>query len=127
MLQKRNIRLLIARTLRIGVSLACAIALTGGVIYLLHHGSEPMPDYSSFTYGTAPASYTTLPGIVEGVLGFTAYGWIQLGVIVLLLTPVMRVVLSLADFVQERDWLYAAISAVVLAVIALNSFEGALS
>ena len=56
--------------------------------------------------------------------GFTAVGWIQLGVVVLLLTPVMRVALSLVDFVKERDWLYAFITAVVLSVIIVNSIGG---
>lgn len=49
--------------------------------------------------------------------------WIQTGVIVLILTPVMRVVLSLFDFLRERDWLYAVITSVVLAVIIANSLE----
>ena len=40
------------------------------------------------------------------------------------MTPIMRVVLSLVDFVQERDWLYAAITAVVLAIIIVNSIGG---
>ncbi|EJX08966.1 membrane protein containing DUF1634 [gut metagenome] len=48
----------------------------------------------------------------------------QLGVLALILTPIMRVVLSLFDFLQERDWLYAAITAIVLAVILVNSVGG---
>ena len=36
----------------------------------------------------------------------------------------MRVFLSLIDFLKDRDWLYAIITAIVLAVIISNSIEG---
>lgn len=118
---------LIGNTLRIGVSAACLVAFIGGVLYLFHHGSEPLPDYSDFSYGNAPAEYTTWDGIFAGLFHFTAIGWIQTGVLILLLTPVLRVLLSLFDFLRERDWLYAIITAVVLAVIISNSLEGTVS
>ena len=122
-----DIQQLIGNTLRIGVTLACAIALVGGLLYLLQHGGEPAKDYSHFPCTASDAertAYTTLGGIWHSLCAMTAVGWIQTGVIVLLLTPIMRVALSLVDFVRERDWLYAAISAVVLTVIILNSIEG---
>ena len=65
--------------------------------------------------------------LVAFIGGFTAIGWIQTGVLILLLTPVLRVLLSLFDFLRERDWLYAFITAVVLAVIISNSLEGTIS
>lgn len=122
-----DMRGLIGNTLRIGVSAACLVAFIGGVLYLFQHGAEQLPDYSTFTYGNAPAEYTTWHGIFAGLFGFTAIGWIQTGVLILLLTPVLRVLLSLFDFLRERDWLYAFITAVVLAVIISNSLEGTIS
>jgi len=50
-------------------------------------------------------------------------GWIQLGVLVLILTPFLRVVISFFDFLKQRDWLYAGITAFVLGVIILNSLN----
>ena len=129
-MQKRNtdhdMQQLIGNTLRRGVTVACVIAMLGGVMYLFEHGAEPMKDYSRFSYDAPPAGYeqyTTLEGILRGVADFSSVGWIQLGVVVLLLTPVMRVVLSLFDFVRQRDWLYAAITSLVLAVIVCNSLN----
>ncbi len=123
---KTDIQLLIAHTLRWGVGIACALAVVGGAMYLWQHGGEPMKDYTHFPADAVSSrtAYTTLEGIFSGVMGLTAVGWIQLGVVVLLLTPVMRVALSLVDFVKERDWLYAFITAVVLAVIIANSIGG---
>lgn len=117
-----DLRQLIGTTLRVGVSVACLIAAVGGILYLVKHGHEPMPDYSDFSYGHPDPAVTTLPGIFAGVFSFTAAGWIQLGVVALILTPILRVFLSLVDFLRSRDWLYSAISAFVLAVIIANSF-----
>ena len=124
--EKTDIQLLIARTLRWGVGIACALAVVGGAMYLWQHGGEPMKDYTHFPADaeSSRTAYTTLEGIFSGVMGLTAVGWIQLGMVVLLLTPMMRVALSLVDFVKERDWLYAFITAVVLAVIIVNSIGG---
>lgn len=122
---KTDLQQLIATTLRLGVSVACLIAFVGGVMYLCLHGGEPMPDYTHFSYDeTHPAYYTTLGGILDGISGWNARSWIQLGVIALLLTPILRVLLSMVDFLREHDWLYAGISAIVLAVIISNSVGG---
>lgn len=125
MQHKHDIQQLVGNTLRWGVTIACITAFVGGILYLLHHGADPMPDYTRFSYDTAhPAAYTTLGGILGGLRAGTAVGWIQTGVLILILTPILRVALSLIDFVQDRDWLYALITAVVLAVIISNSLEG---
>ena len=113
---KLDIQQLIGNTLRRGVTLACLLAALGGLYYLVTHGGEPVPDYRHFD--------PTLTGIVRGVAAFDAYSCIQLGVVALILTPILRVVLSLLDFTLERDWLYAGITATVLAVIVVNSIGG---
>lgn len=121
-----DIQLLISRTLRWGVSIACLVAFVGGILFLVFHGGEPfeLAQYQNFSYEAPhPAEYTTLPGILQGFCRFTAIGWIQTGVLLLILTPILRVLLSFFDFVKERDWLYAAITAAVLAVIISNSLS----
>ena len=122
----RDLQQLIGNTLRWGVTIACTIAAIGGVIYLSRHGGEVLPDYTTFDPDAAAGQtdYTTLSGIWEGVITGHGRSFIQLGVLALILTPITRVVLSLFDFLQERDWLYAAITSVVLAVIISNSIGG---
>lgn len=122
----RDLSLLVARTLRIGVALAGLIALVGGIGYLWRYGSETLPDLSHFTYNALPENaeaYTTLGGIFGSVGQMNPIGWIQLGVLVLILTPFLRVVISFFDFLKQRDWLYAGITAFVLGVIILNSLN----
>ena len=121
-----DMQLLLSRTLRWGVGISCVVAFVGGLLYLLHCGNEPfcLADYRQFSYATAAdPSYTSLSAILGGFLAFTPVGWIQTGVLLLILTPILRVVLSFFSFVEERDWLYAAITAVVLAVIISNSLS----
>lgn len=121
-----DLQQLIGNTLRWGVTIACTLAAIGGAMYLMQHGGEPMPDYTYFDYNDpacCPADYTTLEGIWQGLTAGSARSWIQLGVIALLLTPITRVVLSLFDFLRERDWLYSFITAFVLTVIICNSLQ----
>ena len=120
--ENKKMPLLISSTLRIGVITACTIALVSGIYYLISHGMDPMPDYQSFHGETT--SLTTLSGIFTGMLHMQAENWIQFGVIVLMLTPISRIVLSLFDFGIQRDWLYVGITAIVLFVIVANSIGG---
>lgn len=117
-------QILISRTLRWGVTIASVLAGIGGVFYFIQHGTELLDTekYHNFAYTDAqnPAT-TTFGGIFEGAIAGNSESLIQLGVIALLLTPIMRVVLSLFDFVKQRDWLYVAITAFVLGVIVMNS------
>ena len=121
-----DIQQLIGNTLRWGVILACLLATIGGVYYLMQHGLDPVPDYRHFDVASAAAqtNYTTLGGLWQGILHGDAASCVQVGVIVLILTPIARVVLSLFDFIVEQDWLYVSIAAIVLAVIISNSLGG---
>lgn len=51
-------------------------------------------------------------------LPLTGHDAVSAGVAVLILLPTARVVLMLAIFLRERDYLYAAIAGLVLAIIA---------
>lgn len=118
----RNIEVFIGQTLRIGVILSCAVALIGGIMYLLHHGMQTIPDYTTF-HGE-DASYTSLPGIVKGLGTGSATEIIQLGVAILIATPILRIVLSLVSFILEKDKLYVVITLIVLGVIMTSMFGG---
>jgi uncharacterized membrane protein len=117
-----DMREMIGNTLRIGVVTACCIALVSGIYYLIRHGGEPIPDLT--TFHKEPASYTSVQGIFKGLATLSAKDWMQLGVLVLMLTPILRVALSLVDFARQRDWLYVVITAIVFLVIAINSIVG---
>lgn len=104
----------IGRTLQTGVLLAALIVLVGGVMYLLSV-SGPRPDYSHF-HGVVE-HLRTPSGIFRGMIHGDAASIIQLGLLVLIATPVVRVILAGIGFLMERDRLYFWVSAIVLAVL----------
>jgi uncharacterized membrane protein len=100
--------------LQTGVFSSAAVILLGGLLYIAQHGGE-QPDYQTF-HGV-PSSLNTIHGIAGGVMHGNALAIIQLGLLMLIATPVARVVFSVFAFLAERDYLYVAISAIVLAVL----------
>lgn len=100
--------------LRAGVIIAAAIVLVGGIVFLVRHGDEPI-DYATF-HGQPPA-FCSVPGIISQTMTFSGRALIQLGLLALVGTPIARVVFSVYAFGRERDWLYVAITLVVLVVL----------
>jgi len=106
--------------LRFGVITAGAVVLAGGILFLLRHASE-IPDYRVFR--GAPVELRSLTGIMKETITLHARGIIQLGCLLLIATPVIRVILSVYGFARQRDWTYVAITLVVLSVL-LYSLSG---
>jgi len=59
----------------------------------------------------------SLSGLLNGIVSFAPFSWIELGVIILIATPVARVLISVFLFAAEKDRLYVLITAVVLALL----------
>jgi len=100
--------------LRTGVLIAAVVVFVGGVLFLLQSGRQVV-DYRVF-HGV-PERLTSLTQIVAGALHGDAQAVIQLGLLLLIATPVARVVFSVFAFAVERDFLYVGISAIVLCVL----------
>jgi uncharacterized membrane protein len=100
--------------LRYGVLTAALVTLAGGVLFLVRHGGEPA-DHRVF-HGE-PADLRTVSGIVADTLAGSSRGLIQLGLLLLIATPVARVVFSVFAFLRQRDWMYVLVTLIVLAVL----------
>lgn len=105
---------LVAGLLRIGVLVSAAVAALGGIALLVQHGLE-RADYHVFTGG--PAELRSVAGIVASAARLQSPGVVQLGLVLLIAIPILRVALSLVAFVLQRDRLYIAITSVVLAIL----------
>ena len=105
---------MIGALLRAGVLVSALVVFIGGVLYLHQHGGA-RPDYHNF-HG-APEELRSVPGVVKAASTFDSRGIIQFGLLLLVLTPIARVVFSAVGFLLERDSLYVAITALVLAVL----------
>lgn len=124
---ERDVELYIGKLLRYGVMLSCAITLLGGAIYLYqHHGT--LPDYSPTPSGEpfrGVAEYLReIPTIFQNILLFDGAAIIQLGVLVLIATPIVRVMFSAIAFLIEKDYMYVTITLIVLGIIFANMIFG---
>jgi len=111
----------IGNLLRFGLIIATAVVLVGAVIYLLRHGSEP-PQYSVF-HGE-PADLRGINGILHDAAELSGRGLIQLGLLLLLATPVARVAFSIAAFALQRDHLYVVVTLIVMGVLLYSIVGG---
>ena len=110
----KEIDISIAAMLRFGVTLAACVVLAGGLLYL-RHPSRAIPDYAHFR--NSGTGLTTVSGIFTGAMHLDPFSIIQLGLLVLIATPVARVVFCVAGFARQRDRIYISISAMVLAIL----------
>ena len=106
--------IVVSIVLRAGVILAALLVLAGGIGYLAVHAQD-FPDHRTFR-GTPPA-FTHIGGIASGALSFDPLFAIQLGLVILIATPVLRVIVCAGAFALERDWIYAIVSLIVLALL----------
>ena len=89
----------------------------GALVYLGGHGVEPA-DYRTFRGG--PAELRSVAGLLRSAAGGQGQAIIQLGVVLLIATPIARVALACCAFMRQRDWRYVAITLVVLGVLAYS-------
>ena len=112
---------IISVLLRTGVTAASLLVLAGGIYYLARHGMEH-PDYRVFR--GEPIELRSLPGIVGFALGSHSRSIIEVGLLLLVMTPVARVLFSVMGFARQRDYLYVIVTLVVLAVLLHNLIAG---
>jgi len=104
----------IGRLLRTGVILAAAWVLVGGIRYVREYRGTK-PDYKVFQGEPADLRYAN--EIVHDAIALHARGLIQLGLLLLIATPMARVAFSVIGFALEKDWLYVGITLLVLALL----------
>jgi uncharacterized membrane protein len=118
----RSMEEIVSWILRSGVILSGSVVFGGGIVFLARHGHERI-DYHRFH--VQPANDRLLHGILAGVAAFRARSIIQLGVLLLLATPIARVAFSIVGFALERDKLYVVITSIVLAILLFSLIGGA--
>jgi uncharacterized membrane protein len=116
-IEDSDLETVIGQLLRYGVLLSSIIVAAGGLVYLVRHGSEP-PLYRQFN--GEPAKMKNIGPLWQAVLRGEGRPLIQLGLLVLVATPIARIVLSIFGYLLEKDYLYVAITAIVLVVIGWN-------
>lgn len=116
-----RLQLTLGALLRAGVIVAACVVLSGAVIYLYRHGAEK-PQFRTFR-SEAP-DLRSISGIVSDAVAGRGRGIIQLGLLILIATPVARVAFSAYAFAREGDWKYIVITLIVLGLLLFSLLGG---
>jgi len=108
---------IMGRLLQVGVFAASVVVLTGGVLYVRAHSGVAV-DYRTFV--SEPAGLRSVSGLFRLLRAGNPVAVIQVGVLLLIATPIARVVFAVIAFALERDRLYVAVSLAVLAVLMIS-------
>lgn len=101
----------VSRLLLVGLSLAILLMLAGAVL-------------AGTGTGTLIGHESSISDLPRALAGLEPGGFFDLGLLVLLATPVARIVALLVGFARRRAWLFSGISLVVLVMLALSAFLG---
>lgn len=116
----KKIEDIVGNLLRVGVLVSAFVVLLGGAIYLARHGRSPA-NYRVFQ--GEPADFRRIGGILKQAFALSGRGIIQLGLLLLIATPVARVAFAVWGFAEEGDRMYVTFTVIVL-VILLYSLVG---
>lgn len=119
---EKDFQLIIGNLLRYGVWISLSVAFMGGIIYLLNHGNE-LENYSTF-YENDTNIFKVIINIYNGVVQGQGESIILLGIILLFITPILRLLISLIVFYFEKDYLYVFITMIVILIIGTSIFFG---
>ena len=110
----KSVELFLGKLLRRGVLLAALVVVVGGA-WFLAETHDARPNYRAFR--GEPAELRVVPQIVHQALALRPLGLIQFGLLMLIATPLARVLFSVIGFALERDWMYVVVTLLVLALL----------
>src|SRR5579863_2477608 len=105
---------IIGWTLQVGVIISAAVILLGMILLPLRPGG-----FSAQRLLTFPQN---LGAVWSGLLILQPQAIITLGLLLLIATPVMRVAVSIAVFLVEKDRKFVVITLLVLAILLISMF-----
>lgn len=108
----------LAMVLTAGTSIALALALAGVALFLVKGQKDPI-DLHTFGKGVG-SGFRGIRTVFKDALTGDPMGVMQVSVLVLVATPVARVIFAMLAFAIKRDWMYTLIAFIVLAGLALG-------
>jgi uncharacterized membrane protein len=103
--------------LQCGVLISSLVVLSGGIAYLIRHGHEN-PAFGTFK--GEPAKMKEPVSMLKAIFQGEGRPLIAIGLLLLILTPIARIIFSIWGYLREKDYLYVVITLVVLTVILWN-------
>ncbi len=113
---------IVGNLLRAGVVVSALVVAIGGAVYLYHEGRLPAREHHVFK--GEPRELRGPLNIVAAAARGDSDALIACGLLLLIATPVLRVVFSVVAFALERDWTYVVVTLLVLGVLLYSLFSG---
>ncbi|GHE30456.1 DUF1634 domain-containing protein [Sphingobacterium griseoflavum] len=118
----KTIQYIIGNLLKYSVWIVLGIGILGGALFLINN-KDATVDYRNFI-AHDQSLLEVLDDVFSGIANFDGAAVIYLAVILLFLTPLIRLLLSLVGFMLEKDGLYVAITLTVLAIVSFSVYFG---
>lgn len=121
----RQVELLISNLLRAGVIASLSVIAVGTLMTFIQH-----PAYVSSRAELQPLTEIgaafphSVRDVFEGVLELQGRAVVTAGLLVLIATPVLRVMVSIFAFIYQRDRIFTLITAVVFGLLMLSFVLG---
>ncbi|MEJ2050958.1 MAG: DUF1634 domain-containing protein [Calditrichota bacterium] len=116
-----DIQKFISKILITGVIISTLFVLAGGLLYLISSGSG-IPKYHVFK--GEPAGMKSILAIIKNLFTLRSEDIIQFGLLLLMLTPVARVLFTVITFLHEKDYIYVLVTFIVLSVLCFSLISG---
>lgn len=110
----KDVQIILGTLLRVGVLVSTAVVLLGGIIFLISQSNQIV---SFENFKPEEVKFSSVAAIIKGLKTFDGLAIIQFGVLLLIFTPIARVVFSIFSFLMEKDYMYVIIGVIVLCVI----------
>lgn len=111
----------VGNLLRLGVILSVITSLVG-FIKLFTEGFKMPKKYKLLDMGNS--SEKVWGHFWDTLCKGDGMAIIQLGILLLIFTPLMRIIFALIGYLKEKDYVYVVISSIVLAIMAVSFFTG---
>jgi uncharacterized membrane protein len=109
--KRRELNEMVHRMLSVGLAASTIVMLIGLFLSVILH--RPLP-----------SGLSSFRRIFEGLADGSPASFLDLGILLLIATPILRVMGSLVEFIKERDWQYATVVCLVLLIITVSVFVG---
>lgn len=115
----KDMRIWISLILRTGVLVSAVLLFTGGILFAVQH---PGAVFSFKSFTGEPERLREAGSVFREALQFKSRSVIQMGILILIATPVLRVIFSFIEFLMHKDWGFVLITAVVITTLFYSLF-----
>jgi uncharacterized membrane protein len=109
--ERRDLNVVVHGVLIIGLAISTALMLIGVGLALAYQRD-------------LPTSVPDIGEVVSRALALRPSGFLALGLLVLIATPILRVIGSIGAFLYARDWRFASLTALVLVILLVSLVLG---